>query len=102
MHLDDRCDTYAEYVAAPASDVAHEPPGIDHVQAAAAPMSGLTAWQLLIDPGHDEPNPLQPDAHRPVPLDGETVLVNGAGGGVGHLGAVFAGFSDARRPRSSA
>ena len=65
---------YAEYVAAPASDVARKPAGIDHVQAAAAPMSGLTAWQFLIELGHDEPNPLQPERHRPVALDGKTVL----------------------------
>ncbi|WP_310784782.1 NADP-dependent oxidoreductase [Mycobacterium sp. Z3061] len=76
---------YAEYVAAPASDLAHKPAGIDHVHAAGAPMSGLTAWQFLIDLGHDETNPLQAQAHRPVPLDGMTVLVNGAAGGVGHI-----------------
>jgi NADPH:quinone reductase-like Zn-dependent oxidoreductase len=87
---------YAEYVAAPTSDLAHKPSGIDHVQAAAAPMSGLTAWQFLIDPGHDEPNPLQPDAHRPVPLDGKTVLVNGAAGGVGHLAVQLAKWKGAR------
>lgn len=76
---------YAQYVAAPASDLALKPAGIDHAHAAAAPMSGLTAWQFLIDLGHDAPNPLQPDTHRPVPLDGATVLVNGAAGGVGHI-----------------
>jgi NADPH:quinone reductase-like Zn-dependent oxidoreductase len=34
---------YAEYVAAPATDLAHKPPGLYHVQAAGVPMSGLTA-----------------------------------------------------------
>lgn len=76
---------YAEYVTAPAWEVARKPAGIDHVHAAAAPMSLLTAWQYLVDVGHDQPNPLQPDIHVPVPLDGKTVLVNGAAGGVGHL-----------------
>ena len=76
---------YAEYVAAPASDLALKPAGIDHVHAAAAPMAGLTAWQYLVELGHDQPNPLQAERHRPVPLDGRTVLVNGAAGGVGHL-----------------
>ncbi|CAN3130468.1 NADP-dependent oxidoreductase [Mycobacterium sp. smrl_JER01] len=76
---------YAEYVTAPAADLAHKPIGVDHVHAAGAPMSALTAWQFLIDVGHDHPNPLQPRAHRPVPLHGATVLVNGAAGGVGHL-----------------
>lgn len=76
---------YAEYVSAPASDLALKPAGVDHVQAAAAPMSLLTAWQYLIELGHDQPNPLQPERHRPVPLEGKTVLINGAAGGVGHF-----------------
>jgi NADPH:quinone reductase-like Zn-dependent oxidoreductase len=44
---------YAEYVAAPASDLARKPAGIDHVHAAGAPMAGLTAWQFLIELGHE-------------------------------------------------
>lgn len=76
---------YAEYVAAPATDLARKPAGIDHVRAAGAPMALLTAWQFLVALGHDHPNPLQPQMHRPVPLDGKTVLVNGAAGGVGHF-----------------
>jgi NADPH:quinone reductase-like Zn-dependent oxidoreductase len=81
---------YAEYVAAPASDLARKPTGIDYVHAAGAPMSGLTAWQFLIELGHNEPNPLQPEMHRPVPLNGKTVLVNGAAGGVGHFAVQLA------------
>lgn len=76
---------YAEYVSVPASDLALKPAGIDHRHAAGAPMSLLTAWQFLVDVGHTEPNPLQPDRHVPVPLEGKTVLVNGAAGGVGHF-----------------
>ncbi|MFS2014265.1 NADP-dependent oxidoreductase [Azospirillum sp. CT11-132] len=87
---------YAEYVTVPASELGIKPPGIDHVHAAAAPMSLLTAWQFLVDLGHDEPNPLQPDQHRPVPLAGRTVLVNGAGGGVGHLALQIAKWKGAR------
>ncbi|MCM8737833.1 NADP-dependent oxidoreductase [Azospirillum sp. A1-3] len=86
---------YAEYVSVPASEVGIKPPGIDHVHAAAAPMSLLTAWQFLVDLGHDQPNPLQPDQHRPVPLAGRTVLVNGAGGGVGHLALQIAKWKGA-------
>ncbi|MFI0901124.1 NADP-dependent oxidoreductase [Streptomyces sp. NPDC020983] len=88
---------YAEYVAAPAADLARKPAGIDHVHAAGAPMSGLTAWQHLVDLGHDRPNPLQEAQHRPVPLSaGMTVLVNGAAGGVGHLGLQIAKWKGAR------
>jgi NADPH:quinone reductase-like Zn-dependent oxidoreductase len=81
---------YAQYVSAPASDLGRKPAGIDHVHAAGAPMSGLTAWQFLIELGHDVQNPLQPHPHRPVPLDGTTVLVNGAAGGVGHIAVQLA------------
>lgn len=76
---------YAEYVSVPAAQAALKPAGIDHAHAAAAPMSLLTAWQFLVDLGHDAPNPLQPVQHVPVPLAGRTVLVNGAAGGVGHF-----------------
>ena len=87
---------YAEYVSAPASDLALVPPGVDHVHAAGAPMSGLTAWPFLVEVGHDVANPLQPQPHRPVPLDGRTVLVNGAAGGVGHLVVQLAKWRGAR------
>jgi len=81
---------YAEYVSVPASEVAPKPAGIDHVHAAGAPMSLLTAWQFMIELGHDEANPLQPNRHEPVALAGKTVLVNGAAGGVGHFAVQIA------------
>jgi len=87
---------YAEYVAVPAKDLALKPAGIDHMHAAAAPMSLLTAWQFLIDLGHNEPNPLQPKQHETVPLAGKSVLVNGAAGGVGHLLVQLAKWRGAR------
>jgi NADPH:quinone reductase-like Zn-dependent oxidoreductase len=87
---------YAEYVTVPAAQAALKPAGIDHAHAAAAPMSLLTAWQFLIDLGHDEPNPVMPHRHRPVPLEGRTVLVNGAAGGVGHLAVQIAKWRGAR------
>lgn len=76
---------YADYVSVPAAELALKPNGIDHLHAAAAPMSLLTAWQFMVELGHDEANPLQPHRHAPVPLEGRTVLVNGAAGGVGHF-----------------
>ncbi|WP_410586415.1 NADP-dependent oxidoreductase [Amycolatopsis sp. lyj-23] len=88
---------YAEYVTAPASDLAHKPAAVDHVEAAGAAMSGLTAWQFLIDVGHEYPSPFQKARHRPMALDGEkTVLVNGAAGGVGHLALQLAKWRKAR------
>jgi NADPH:quinone reductase-like Zn-dependent oxidoreductase len=87
---------YAEWVSVPASDLARKPAGIDHAHAAGAPMSLLTAWQFMIELGHDEPNPLQPNRHVPVPLQGRTVLVNGAGGGVGQFAVQLARWKGAR------
>jgi NADPH:quinone reductase-like Zn-dependent oxidoreductase len=62
---------YAEYTTSPASHLARKPASVDHVQAAAVPMAGLTAYQYLFE--HIR---LGPD---------KTVLVNGAAGGVGHF-----------------
>jgi len=87
---------YAQYVAVPASELARKPAGIDHVHAAGAPMSLLTAWQFLIEQGHAVPNPLQPEPHRPVAMTGRTVLVNGAAGGVGHFAVQLAKWKGAR------
>ncbi|OLO11123.1 NADPH:quinone reductase [Chromohalobacter japonicus] len=81
---------YAEYVSVPVSNIAPKPAGIDHVHAAGAPMSLLTAWQFMVELGHNEPNPLQSNRHQPVPLEGRTVLVNGAAGGVGHFAVQLA------------
>jgi NADPH:quinone reductase-like Zn-dependent oxidoreductase len=87
---------YAEYVAAPAADLARKPAHVDHVHAAGAPMAGLTAWQFLIELGHDHVSPFQATRHRPVPLHaGTSVLVNGAAGGVGHLALQLARWKGA-------
>ncbi|MDT3425894.1 NADPH:quinone reductase-like Zn-dependent oxidoreductase [Paenibacillus forsythiae] len=73
---------YAEYTTAPVTDLALKPATIDHIQAAAVPMAALTAWQLLFDHAN-----LQ---------SGQTVLVNGAAGGVGHFMVQFAKLKGAR------
>lgn len=67
---------YAEYVAAPATDLALKPAKLTYTQAAAAPLAVLTAWQALTEHGH-----LQA---------GQTVLVQAASGGVGHLAVQLA------------
>lgn len=89
-------DAYADYVRVAAWELARKPAAIGHAEAAGAPMSLLTAWQFLIDVGHDAPNPFQPAPHAPVPLAGKTVVVNGAGGGVGHLLVQLAKWQGAR------
>lgn len=59
----------AEYVAAPAADLAPRPRSVSHVEAAALPLAALTAWQALVD-------------HAKV-APGDEVLVLGGLGGVG-------------------
>lgn len=86
---------YAEYVSVPASELARKSAGIDHFHAAGAPMSALTAWQFLVELGHDGANPFQSFPHAPIPLEGKRVLINGAGGGVGHLAVQVAKWKGA-------
>ena len=38
-------------------------------------MAVLTVWQFLMQQGHSELNPFQPNQHKPLPLEGKTVLV---------------------------
>jgi NADPH:quinone reductase-like Zn-dependent oxidoreductase len=59
----------AEYVLAPADLLALAPTTVDLADAAALPASGLTAWQALFE-------------HAGLTAR-QTILVNGAGGGVG-------------------
>jgi NADPH:quinone reductase-like Zn-dependent oxidoreductase len=73
---------YAELATAPAAVIADKPAGVSHEQAAAIPVAGLTAWQALFDRGGLE--------------QGQTALVAGAAGGVGHFGAQFAKLAGAR------
>jgi NADPH:quinone reductase-like Zn-dependent oxidoreductase len=59
----------AEYVAVEARNLAPKPTSLSHVEAAAVPLAGLTAWQALFDYGGL--------------VAGQRVLIQGAGGGVG-------------------
>jgi NADPH:quinone reductase-like Zn-dependent oxidoreductase len=69
-------NAYAEYIAAPSRQLAHKPANIDHAQAAALPLAGLTAWQSLVDIADVQP--------------GQRVLIHGGAGGVGHLAVQIA------------
>jgi NADPH:quinone reductase-like Zn-dependent oxidoreductase len=73
---------YAEFANVPASLIAKKPAGLSHEQAAALPVSGLTAWQALFDSGGLRA--------------GMTALVAGGAGGVGHLAVQFAKHAGAR------
>jgi NADPH:quinone reductase-like Zn-dependent oxidoreductase len=73
---------YAEYATAPAAVIAKKPAGVSFEQAAAIPVAGLTAWQALFDRGGLE--------------SGQTALIAGAAGGVGHLAVQFAKYAGAR------
>jgi NADPH:quinone reductase-like Zn-dependent oxidoreductase len=66
----------AEYAAVPAAILAPKPSTLGHVEAAAVPLSALSAWQGLFTHGG-----LQP---------GERVLVHGAVGGVGQFATQLA------------
>ena len=61
---------YAEYVAAPVDHLALKPKNISHEEAAAATLAALTAWQALVTYGKVQKN--------------DKVLIDAAGGGVGH------------------
>lgn len=73
---------YAQYVTTPAAHLALKPLTIDHIQAAGVPMAALTAWQALFEHAHMEA--------------GQTVLITGAAGGVGHFAVQLAKAKGAR------
>ncbi|VXC27446.1 NADP-dependent oxidoreductase [Aeromicrobium sp. 9AM] len=73
----DRDGVAAEWAIVPRSVLAPKPAGLNHQEAAALPMPGLTAWQALVVHGELS--------------EGQRVLVTGAGGGVGHIAVQLAG-----------
>jgi NADPH:quinone reductase-like Zn-dependent oxidoreductase len=77
-----RTGAYAEFAATPAALLAPKPRALSHAEAAALPVAALTAWQALFDHGELKA--------------GQTVLVAGAAGGVGHLAVQLAGTAGAR------
>jgi len=62
---------YAEYVVAKESETALKPKAITFAQAAAVPAAGSTAWLALVDTAKLG--------------SGQTLLIHGASGGVGHF-----------------
>jgi len=72
----DRDGAAAEYTLAPAAVLAPKPRTLTHLESAALPLAGLTAWQGLFDHGRLR--------------EGKRVLIHGATGGVGHLATQLA------------
>ncbi len=71
----------ADYVAIEARSLAPKPTTVDFVEAAAIPQAALTSWQALFDHGHLE--------------SGQTVVIHGAGGGVGSMAVPLARWAGA-------
>ena len=72
----------AGYVAVEARNLAPKPASLDHTHAAAVPLVALTAWQALFEHGGL--------------LAGQSVLIHGAGGGVGVFAVQLARSAGAR------
>src|SRR6056297_1426357 len=72
---------HSEYAALPAANLAPVPEGVDWETAAAAPLVFQTAWRMLRDRGDLK--------------SGESVLVLGASGGVGHAAVQVAAHAGA-------
>jgi len=72
----DRDGAAAEYVAIPAAYLAPKPRTLSHIQTAALPLAGLSAWQGLFEHGQL--------------VRGQRALIHGAAGGVGSLAVQLA------------
>lgn len=77
-----RAGNYAEYVVVEEHCLAHKPARLDFIQAAAAPLVILTAWEALHDRAHV--------------AAGQTVLIHAGAGGVGHIAVQLARLAGAR------
>jgi len=73
---------YAEQAVLDQQALALKPPMIDHTHAAAIPLAGTTAWQGLFRHGQLK--------------SGQSVLIHGGSGGVGHFAIQFAKAKGAR------
>jgi len=71
-----RTGAYAEFAATPAAMIMSKPAALSHEQAARAAVAGMTAWQALFD--------------RAGLQRGQSVVISGAAGGVGHLAVQLA------------
>ncbi len=72
----DPASAYAEFIVAPSRQLTRIPDGVADLAAAAVPLSGLTAYQAIVDTLHVG--------------QGDRVLIHGAGGNVGQLAVQIA------------
>jgi NADPH:quinone reductase-like Zn-dependent oxidoreductase len=78
----DRDGAEAEYTIALPSELAPKPGSLNYIQAAAVPLSALTAWQALFDHAHL--------------VEGQTILIHAAAGGVGIFAVQLARLAGAQ------
>lgn len=72
---------YAQFATAATDAIARKPAALSYEQAAAIPVAALTAWQALLDRGGLK--------------RGQTALIAGAAGGVGHFAVQFSRRAEA-------
>jgi NADPH:quinone reductase-like Zn-dependent oxidoreductase len=77
-----RAGGYAEYAVAGTKELARKPAKLDFAHAGATPLASLTAWQALFDQGKLEA--------------GQSVLIHGGSGGVGHFAVQLAHWKGAK------
>ena len=71
-----RIGAFAEFAVVAEADAAAKPASLTHIEAAAVPLAGLTAWQALFEIGGLKA--------------GQKVLIHGGSGGVGSFAIQFA------------
>ena len=71
-----RPGTNSEYHLVDERIVGHKPTSLSNAEAAALPLTAITAWEMLFD---------RLDVKRPTPQGGNTILVIGGAGGVGSI-----------------
>ena len=76
-----RMGGYSEFMAVRESCVAHKPAQVSHIDAAALPVAGMTAWQAIFDIAKVG--------------SGSAVTIVGAAGGVGHYATQLAHWAGA-------
>ena len=73
---------YCEHLAVPQQNLLEKPPALSMIEAAAVPLTFLTAWQMLVTRAHVAP--------------GQVVLIHAVGSGVGVAGLQIARLHGAR------